>query len=153
MAKIEDIIHLRVATALDVKFKKLKSLPEDAREQTWTLVERLMDDIHVIHEPSTKKSKTSSVSSSIFDLEDSDSEPESRGNDCSCKLELSMYQSMERDKSMSSLTFWKTFAKSFPRLKSIAQKFLGIPASSVPIERLFSKAGELISKKRKLAES
>ena len=46
------------------------------------------------------------------------------------------------------LKWWMTAARSYPLLSEEANKYLCIPASSVPSERLFSKAGELVSKKR-----
>ena len=36
----------------------------------------------------------------------------------------------------------------FPNLKILALKYLAVPGSSVPSERLFSKAGELVSERR-----
>ena len=51
---------------------------------------------------------------------------------------------------MNELAFWKMNGKSMPNLAVVANKYLSIPATSVPVEHLFSKAGELISKKRNL---
>ena len=46
------------------------------------------------------------------------------------------------------IKWWKDNAASYPLLKKLAQKYLIIPGTSVPAERLFSKAGELVSAKR-----
>ena len=46
------------------------------------------------------------------------------------------------------LAWWKERAAQYPHLQQLAKKYLCIPATSVAAERLFSKAGELISKRR-----
>lgn len=46
------------------------------------------------------------------------------------------------------LTWWKVNAYKFPHVVQVAQSILGIPASSVPSERVFSKPGELLTVKR-----
>ena len=46
------------------------------------------------------------------------------------------------------LKWWKENRELMPRLSQIAKQFFGIPATSVPSERLFSKAGELLSARR-----
>ena len=61
-----------------------------------------------------------------------------------------MYQSVpeETNDNADPLDFWKTHRGSYPILSKLARQYLGIPATSVPVERLFSQAGELISAKR-----
>ncbi|XP_066589542.1 E3 SUMO-protein ligase ZBED1-like [Prorops nasuta] len=47
------------------------------------------------------------------------------------------------------ITFWNTnFGKSYPDLKKLASKYLPISATSVPSERLFSKAGNIMNEAR-----
>jgi hypothetical protein len=46
------------------------------------------------------------------------------------------------------LTYWREQTPKFPRLSTLARKYLAIPASSGPIERSFSKAGKIFTPQR-----
>ena len=46
------------------------------------------------------------------------------------------------------LSWWKEKELRFPHLAELARRFLGIPATSAPVERLFSTAGLTIAKDR-----
>ena len=50
------------------------------------------------------------------------------------------------------LTWWEQNAKKFPNLSVMARQYLGCPASSATVERLFSQVGIAFSKLRKNAE-
>ncbi len=51
------------------------------------------------------------------------------------------------DESCDPIIWWKNHQKSFPILSKIMFDLISIPATSVPSEQVFSKAGNLISKK------
>ncbi len=46
------------------------------------------------------------------------------------------------------LEWWKDNQKQFPRLAKLAKRYLGIPATSVPSERVFSTAGDIVTAQR-----
>lgn len=48
------------------------------------------------------------------------------------------------------LKWWGSRAQVYPHIASLAKKYLPIPASSVPSERIFSLAGNIVSPKRSL---
>ncbi|XP_035770678.1 uncharacterized protein LOC102788121 [Neolamprologus brichardi] len=74
-----NLTWLKIATALDPRFKDLKCLPKDERREVWTLVHDLLmaetqaqqPSVQIKEEPSPKKSKMS-----IFLLGSSDSDTE-----------------------------------------------------------------------------
>ena len=74
----------------------------------------------------------------------------SQGDQVDTKLELNRYKSIpqEVDEAADPLNWWRTHSASYPHLSKLTRQYLGIPATSVPVERLFSEAGELISAKR-----
>ncbi|XP_033725237.1 zinc finger BED domain-containing protein 1-like [Pecten maximus] len=54
----------------------------------------------------------------------------------------------DSDKSLTTLEWWKENELFSPRIAVLAKHYLAVQASSVPSERVFSLAGELVSKKR-----
>ena len=65
------------------------------------------------------------------------------------EVELSRYTESQRCERMTDpLTWWKKNEINYPNIAKMAKKYLSIPATSVPSERLFSKAGEIVSARR-----
>jgi hypothetical protein len=59
-------------------------------------------------------------------------------------------ESKEKVKDMlDALDFWKIYEHMFPELSKLAKRYLGIPASSAQVERMFSIAGHIFNPKRR----
>jgi len=50
------------------------------------------------------------------------------------------------------LVWWEKEGSAYPKLQKIAPKYLILQGTSVPSERVFSKAGNIITKKRNRLE-
>ena len=62
--------------------------------------------------------------------------------------EFKKYLNISVNLSSDPINWWKTNQNDFPRLAKLAKKYLSIPSTSVSSERIFSTAGNLITKKR-----
>ncbi|KAJ8375317.1 hypothetical protein SKAU_G00058970 [Synaphobranchus kaupii] len=132
---------LKVATALDPRFKDLKSIHKNERDEVWTWIEEMLRGSEAgpaapqptEDEPAAKKSLLLLCSS------DSDSDKEEQGPLAHYKAEpcIGMRECP--------LEWWAAHAGAYGQLSSLARKYL---ATSVPSERLFSLAGNIIQKKR-----
>ncbi|KAK6168330.1 hypothetical protein SNE40_020888 [Patella caerulea] len=66
-----------------------------------------------------------------------------------CENEISSYKKEPAiDANSNPLHWWKSLENKFPLLSLVAKKYLGIPATSVPSERVFSTAGDIITAQR-----
>lgn len=63
------------------------------------------------------------------------------------ELEIYLYEPIESF-SVEPLEYWRRNSFRFKILSKMARDFLAIPATSVPIESVFSKAADLVTKKR-----
>ena len=53
-----------------------------------------------------------------------------------------------KDKNEDPLQWWQKNKNTFPHLANVVKKYMAIPATSVPSERLFSVAGNIVTDKR-----
>ncbi|EZA57984.1 Zinc finger BED domain-containing protein [Ooceraea biroi] len=67
----------------------------------------------------------------------------------SCEYELKKYLRLSViNRSCDPFVWWMSEGTVFPQLQKLAKKYLSMPATSVPSERIFSKAGEILSQRR-----
>ena len=140
----------RIAATLDPSFKLKWRQTSEIREQTIMLVR---EEVHKVHTSQniaqTVQSNKSAESSNnddgkkpskrkwLFDFMETASESQTESND-----EVSQYLSDEDgSKHKSALLFWKKNEANYKALSKVTKKFLGVPATSGPVERVFSQAG------------
>jgi len=141
---------LRIATALDPRYKTLRCLTPDKQDQTWAVVGRKIsvateqasvvsndNESDTVHEPMKKRLRLMDSDS------DTDDSPETADE------ELARYKCEKKlPDGEDPLLWWKMNAHRFPRLALLARNVLCVPATSVPCERLFSSAGYIVNKTR-----
>nr|XP_055040804.1 E3 SUMO-protein ligase ZBED1-like [Misgurnus anguillicaudatus] len=142
-----NITWLRVATALDPRFKDLKCLSRADRAEVWSSICALLRergdglaqrDKPVLAEPLKKRSCLMSAPDSSSDDED----------DCIEKC-------VERYKAEPSIgiedcpmQWWSKHEGAHSEMAYLARRYLATPATSIPCERLFSLSGHVVQKKR-----
>ena len=137
--------YLKISTALDPRFKSRK-----VEAEIFKTLKKLMPEPEVVTpasdpKPEWESKKKRSTFWSFWEEEDQDTEETSSAAD----LELQYYCKMPNlPRTCNPLEWWRTQSHALPELSKLARKFLCIPATSVPSERVFSKAGEIVSKRR-----
>ena len=132
-----------VATCMDPRFKSLKCLPRADRAAAWDVVERVVGETApcVQQECRVKKAKVFPLRS-LYDSDDDD-ESHPGGNECDRYRALPLLAHGECPNA-----WWRHRSKEYPSLAAVALKYLCVPATSVPCERVFSVAGAVVSKRR-----
>ncbi|XP_035993655.1 zinc finger BED domain-containing protein 1-like [Fundulus heteroclitus] len=141
---------LKLATALDPRFKDLKSLPKSEREEVWTSLGGML------HEHSPRRSLLTSQ----------DGPPKKKihllqmGSDSESDEEAQPDRDIHRYRAEPSINmedcpmqWWAAHSGAHDKLARLARKYLATPASTVPCERLFSVAGHIVQKKRSALHS
>ena len=140
--------YLKIATALDPRFKDLKCLPRAERSEVWALVTNMLMEDKVVAEKPVKETSEPPKKPKLTLLVDS-SESDSEQEDDSIENSVRRYRAEPTISSDSCpLEWWSKHAHSHSMLAPYARKYLGTPSTSVPCERLFSVAGHVVQKKR-----
>lgn len=161
---IEAIQGLAASTFLDIRFKHLGFRDKDNVE---AVKKQLLSEAQTVKSaPTLTAINSTSVSSSQSPALASGSDTIKRGlwadfdmqvltnqnhqsvaTDVLTEISLYLEETLiPRDKDP--LFWWQEHEQTYPILSRLAGKYLGIVATSVPAERIFSKAGEVLSKKR-----
>ena len=142
---------LKKATFLDGRFKSLKSLEPSMREplkrEILLEMEALPTSFPVKEQlQSANPDKRSKKKRLRLESDDEDSDDE----DLSAMKEIENYLNEHKLKEDSDplQDFWKLKESKYPRLSILAKKYLCVQATSTPSERVFSKMGNVVSKKR-----
>ncbi|XP_039519490.1 E3 SUMO-protein ligase ZBED1-like [Pimephales promelas] len=140
---------LKIATALDPRFKDLKCLPKDERHEVWTSISSLVKEERLAQQPSTETTgkqptKKTRMSEFLLCSSDSDSDDEDSIDKC-----LKRYKSEPKiNMDQCPLQWWSSREGAHVLMARIARKYLSTPATTVPCERLFSLSGHIVQKKR-----
>ncbi|KAF0046375.1 hypothetical protein F2P81_000008 [Scophthalmus maximus] len=140
------IAWLKLATALDLCFKDLKSLPKSEREDAWTTLGGMLLEQSPRRSTQTSEDgppkKKMSLLLQLGSDSDSDEEVQPGRDIHRYRAEPSI--SMED----CPLQWWSAHSGAHDKLALLARKYRATPASTVPCERLFSVAGHIVQKKR-----
>lgn len=148
-----------VASFLDPRFKKkafarkecASNCVEKVTELLRNMTPEVNNDVPSSSEHSTEGQSKSTKSNLIWGFFD-ESVKEQRSNITplsSVLVELRSYSDEPLiGREDDPLAYWQKREALYPRLSKLAKRYLVIPASSVPCERVFSKAGELITDRR-----
>lgn len=134
-----------VAVGLHPEMKDLRLYTDREKTEVWKKVEHLMNNFspriesRIETEQTQPKKRTVSKAMQYFISERNDDEPPQQN-------ELTDYKNLKlRDDVDSLLDWWEGNKVRFPRLYGVARFIHSIPASSAAAERLFSKAGRVVT--------
>ena len=155
---MEGNMLLSAATLLDPRFKKVAFSDRDAadkavRQLTHEMVQHQPSISHSTHPTGTSTSRSENPLWHHFDEHVASLSTEVNTG-TTAYTELQHYlKTPVIPRSNDPLQWWKSNAHYFRTLIPTAQRYLGTVATSVPAERIFSKAGELVSAQRSRRKS
>lgn len=148
-----------LGAATDPRFKQLKWLSEEEKQQVHREVTALAESLASAGEDEggseaaspIKRAKTDREKERdlLLSMDEDDGEPSQGGasaNTTECELDDFLKDRSRVDSGP--LDWWRQNAHRYPKLATVAKRFLSIPDTSTPSERIFSKAGFIVNKSR-----
>jgi hypothetical protein len=142
-----------VATILDPRMKSFLFVEDLHREDQKTQAESLLSNLytqlkHDLELPEEVRSPTLDDDDDIFErMWASNQQLTQTGNNDNNEI-MCYLRCPDEPKNTDPLVWWRDHRSSYPTLSKLARKYLSIPSTSVPSERLFSDAGNHVSAKR-----
>ena len=145
--------HLQFATALDIRYKRLLSLPSEKRTDVWASLKSVIGSMVKAAsansgEPASKKPRTSLLSLASDDGKPVEVENETQPEVYLSEFEVYKHLPQINDDDQCPLQWWKENSATYPNLSKLAKRYLAITATSVPCEQLFSNSAEELNRKR-----
>jgi len=151
-SNFESTYELAVSTLLDPRFKKHAFNNHSALE---TAQARLQNEISLIVQSTDNSSgadnSVNDSSSSFWNMFDKKVSEAGALKDTSSEADNESrryFQEANIPRKSDPLQWWRLNEVQFPHMKSLAQKYLSIPATSMPSYRLFSKKGSTVERSR-----
>lgn len=144
-----NLTWLKIATVIDPRFKDLKCLSKDERNEVWTSVSKLLmtETLGKQESKETTDQQTPNkrrISVLLFTSDSESDEVEESIEQCLNRYKAEPKMQMEG----CPLQWWSKREATHARLALIPHKYLSTPATTVPCERLFLLSGHIIQKKR-----
>ena len=126
-------------------FEELSTL--SASSITVIAIESTAENTDETTPPAPKKTKIDRLFSFMENTE-TEGEATGIGEEYEAYLNSLVPQLTEKTAYAFALTFWKENADRFPQLAQLASRYFTVPATSAPVERVFSQAGKILSADR-----
>jgi len=149
-------IREREARAAAVAFAKEQlrlhaaEVPEHEVRNTGLSSQPVHDDDDAAAEPPAKRvrGEANLVSLLMTDDDDDGADVNADNQELSMEQQIGNYYSSAVSSSTDPLDYWRASAVNHPRLSALAKRLLAVPGSSVPSERMFSTAGQIVTDQR-----
>lgn len=152
---VDDILLL--ASVLDPRFKNMRHLNEDEKKRVQQLLKKKFQEVKkkeedlprkesleaTLFETATKMVKNNETMGRVFKSFKSPVKTIDEFKEINNYLEIEELDILDNP-----LQWWKENCCKYKILSQLARELLCIPATSVPSERIFSKAGNIVSSKR-----